>query len=66
MKIKAKTSFAGRNFNGTVGQVLDLPDNIANDLIKADFAEAVEDEDKRSNAGNDTKPTKGKRSSAKR
>ena len=66
MKIMAKTSFAGLNFTASAGQILDLPEDTAKDLIRAKFAEAVENEDKRSNAGNDTKPVKGKRSSTKR
>ena len=66
MKVKAKISFAGNAFSAIKGQVIDLPDKIAQDLIRADYAEAVKDEDKRSNAGDDTKPVKGKRSSAKR
>lgn len=66
MKITAKTSFAGLNFNATIGQTLDLPDDIAKDLIRANYAEAVKNEDKRNNAGDDPKPAKGKRSSTKR
>ena len=66
MDIRAKTSFAGRNYNAVEGQVLNLPDSIAQDLIRAGYAEAVENEDKRNNDGDDIVPAKRKRSSAKR
>ena len=66
MKIMAKTSFAGLTFSAVEGQVIDLPDNIARDLIRAKYAEAVKDEDKRNNTGDDTEPAPRKRSSAKR
>ena len=73
MKITAKVSFAGRDFNASSGQVLDLPDEIAKDLIGAGYAEPVnapkkaeaKDEDKRDNAGSDTKSAPRKRASSK-
>lgn len=75
MKITAKRSFSGRNFNASSGQVLDLPDDIANDLIRAGYAdalkaevkkaEAVKGEDKRDNAGVDLKSAPRKRSGSK-
>ena len=73
MKIKAKIGFAGTNFSASSGQVLDLPEDVARDLINAGFAEyegksvaEVKDEDKRDNTGNDIKAAKGKRGSTKR
>lgn len=65
MKITAKTNFAGLTFSATSGQVLDLPDDVAKDLIRAEYAEEVKDEDKRDNAGDDPKPTTGRKRSAK-
>lgn len=75
MKITAKRSFSGRDFNASSGQVLDLPNDIANDLIRAGYAdaskaeakkaEAVKDEDKRDNAGSDPKSAPRKRGSSK-
>ena len=53
MKITAKVSFSGLEFSAIPGQVLDLPENIAEDLIRAGYAEGS-NEDKRSNAGTDT------------
>ena len=80
MKITAKSNFAGLEFNAITGQVLDLPEEIAEDLIQAGYAEPTnakatkaeapkseeKDEDKRDNAGADTKPATRKRTSAKR
>lgn len=66
VKITAKTSFAGLTFSATPGQVLDLPLDTAMDLVRAGYAEVTEYEDKRDNAGSDTKPVKRKRGSTKR
>ena len=80
MKITAKSNFAGLEFNAITGQVLNLPDDIAQDLIQAGYAEATDvkttkaeakkaeakDEDKRDNAGADPKPVARKRTSTKR
>ncbi len=42
MKVKCLRSFSGMSFNGTIGEVKDFPDAIAEDLIKAGYAkEAV-------------------------
>ncbi|MBP5383554.1 MAG: hypothetical protein J6Y57_01105 [Lachnospiraceae bacterium] len=73
MKITAKVSFAGLNFSAITGQVLDLPDKVAKDLIGAGYAEQMnalqnaeaKDEDKRNNAGSDTKSAPRKRNSSK-
>ena len=80
MKITAKVSFSGLNFSAVSGQVLDLPEEIANDLIRAGYADAesaktqkaeakkaeANNEDKRDNAGTDTKSAPRKRGSSKR
>ena len=42
MEIIAKSNFAGLSFSAITGQVLDLPEEIARDLIQARYAEAVE------------------------
>lgn len=41
MKVKIKTSCAGVSFSYTSGQIIDVPDKIAKDLIKAGHAEGV-------------------------
>ena len=64
MKITAKVSFAGLEFSAIPGQVLDLPEKVAKDLIEAGYAEGT-NEDKRNNAGSDTKSAQRKRSSSK-
>ena len=80
MKITAKVSFSGLNFSAISGQVLDLPEEIAKDLIQAGYAEAesaktqkaeaikaeAKDEDKRDNAGANTKSAPRKRTITKR
>ena len=80
MKITAKVSFSGRDFSAISGQVLDLPEAIAKDLVQAGYAEAesaktqkaeatkaeANDEDKRDNAGANPKPAPRKRGSSKR
>ena len=71
MKITAKVSFAGQDFNAYPGQVIDLPEEIAKDLIGAGYAEAekkapeAKNEDKRDNAGTDTESAARKRSRSK-
>ena len=75
MKIKALTSFAGIDFSMAPGEVQDLPEAIAEDLINAGFAtrDSVErslfgdampkedtDESKRVDTAGDIKPAKGR------
>lgn len=55
MKITAKVSFAGRDFNASSGQVLDLPDEIAKDLIGAGYAEAEDAKDPEAEDAEDQK-----------
>ena len=38
MKIEAITSFSGNNFSATKGQVIDLPQSVALDLVRAKYA----------------------------
>ena len=66
VKIRAKVSFAGLSFSAIPGQVLNLPLDTAMDLVRAGYAEVIQDEDKRDNAGSDTKSVKGKRAGVKR
>lgn len=43
MKIKAKVSFAGENFSAAQGAVVTVPEDVAEDLIQAGYAEPVEE-----------------------
>lgn len=43
MKVMAKVTFAGIDFCVRSGQVADLPETVAEDVIRAGYAEAVED-----------------------
>ena len=45
MRIKAKASFAGIGFSASIGSVIDVPDEVAKDLIKAGYAEEDKDPD---------------------
>jgi len=72
MKIKALTSFAGIDFSMAPGEVQDLPEAIAEDLVNAGYAEkitgkaAIEnatpkeetDESKSADNGDNPKPVK--------
>ena len=42
MKVKAKVAFAGIGFGAASGEVVDLPEAIAADVIQAGYAEAVD------------------------
>jgi hypothetical protein len=50
MKIKILTSCAGINFSYASGQIVDVPDKIAKDLIKAGHAEGVKSNGKGDNS----------------
>lgn len=50
MKIKILTSCAGINFSYASGQIVDAPDKIAKDLIKAGHAEGVKSNGKGDNS----------------
>lgn len=43
MKVKAKVAFAGIGFGAASGEVVDLPEAIAADVIQAGYADAVEE-----------------------
>lgn len=43
MKIRALCSFAGCGFSGHKGMELDVPENVAKDLINAAFAKEAEE-----------------------
>lgn len=43
MRITAKTSFSGVDFSAGIGDVIDVPDEIAHDLIQAGYAEAEQE-----------------------
>jgi hypothetical protein len=43
MKVKAKIAFAGIGFGAASGEVVDLPEAIAADVIKAGYAEPVDE-----------------------
>ena len=57
MRIKAKASFAGIGFSASIGSVIDVPDEVAKDLIKAGYAEEDKDPDP---AAGKTKRTKNR------
>ena len=42
MKVKAMVAFAGIGFGAASGEVVDLPEAIAADVIQAGYAEAVD------------------------
>ena len=46
MKIRAKTTFAGIDYSASEGAVFTVPDEIAEDLIRADYAEPAEEENR--------------------
>ena len=58
MKIKAKRSFAGVGFSAASGAVITVPDAIAQDLIRANYAEEMTDGNLGNNESNNSKPTK--------
>ena len=43
MKVKAKIAFAGIGFGAASGEVVDLPEAIAADVIQAGYADAVDE-----------------------
>lgn len=50
MRIKILTSCAGVSFSYASGQIIDAPDKIAKDLIKAGHAEGVKSNDNGDNS----------------
>lgn len=44
MKVKAKKGFAGLMYSAAPGQVIDCPEDVAEDLIRAGYAEETTEE----------------------
>lgn len=62
MKLKAKVSFAGRTVSAGMGQEFNCPDDVAEDLIRAGYAEkVVQDEGKSDNHDGNSGTVKGRR-----